>query len=499
MIRRVAVGGFQHESHSFVTRTTCLEDFLKPAGFPPWSGPETMIDVLKRTTTAAAGFIDRAEALDIQIAPLEWCLAMPAGPIEDAAFETIAAALCNQLARLMKDDPPDALFLDLHGAAMTPRYPDADGELLRRMRLVLGNRPLVATLDPHANVTRLMIDSVDLLVPYRTYPHIDKRECGSLAVDLMLERAAAPGGWAKVFRQIDFLIPLTAECTTTAPMQDVMGDRIRIAASLGVKELAFCFGFPYADFPDCGPSVVAFGPDPRAASAAAEELCRAVESREPQFRYTGLPVEEAVKSAIKAAAQTSKPVVIADVQDNPGGGGHGDTVGLLAEMVRQNAISAVFCLINDEESAKRCHLAGAGARVDLLLGGKSDGKPLEVSATIEKLTDGRFTMTGKVAGGNQADLGPSALITIAPGLRVVVTSRKTQPYDLSLIRHFDLDPYACKIIALKSSVHFRADFAPLADEIIIAKAPGPVIADPAELPFKNLRPQVRLTPKDSGE
>ena len=158
--------------------------------------------------------------------------------------------------------------------------------------------------------------------------------------------------------------------------------------------------------------------------------------------------------AIRVAATASRPVVIADTQDNPGGGGHGDTTGLLAELIRQRAKGAVVALINDADSAAACHAAGQGARLALSLGGKSDGVPLAVDASVLKLTDGNYINTGPMGRGNPSVLGPCALVEVG-GVRVIVVSRKTQAYDQALLRHVGIEPSECSILALKSSVHFR--------------------------------------------
>jgi len=254
-----------------------------------------------------------------------------------------------------------------------------------------------------------------------------------------------------------------------------------------VDELAWCFGFPYADFHDCGAALVAYGDD---AAGAADAFLAALNAREHEFRLDVIPAAQAVAEAL---AEPQGPIMIADTQDNPGGGGHGDTTGLLAELIAQRAVGAVLCLINDAASAAACHAAGRGARVTLTLGGQSDGAPLEVTAMVERLTDGRFTMTGPMAGGNLANLGPCALIVVE-GVRVVVVSRKIQAYDQSILRHVGIEPADVPILGLKSSVHFRADFGPIAKRIIVAAAPGPVVADPATLPFKHVRPGVRMRP-----
>ena len=162
---------------------------------------------------------------------------------------------------------------------------------------------------------------------------------------------------------------------------------------------------------------------------------------------------------------------MADTQDNPGGGGHGDTTELLSELVRQQAKGAVVCLINDAESVAACVAAGVGATVRLSLGGKSDGMPFTCSATVERLTDGVFTLTGPMGAGNPGNLGPTALLNI-DGVRVMVASRKMQALDQAILRHVGIEPADCSIIALKSSVHFRADFGPIAEQVIVAIAPG---------------------------
>ena len=210
-----------------------------------------------------------------------------------------------------------------------------------------------------------------------------------------------------------------------------------------------------------------------------------------------MQAEEAVAQAIRLAKSATRPVVIADTQDNPGGGGHGDTTGLLAELIRQNAEGALVAIINDDTSADACHAAGQGGTLTLELGGKSDGVPLTVQAHVLKLTDGTFIGTGPMAKGNPGAVGPSALIQVAPGVRVIVVSRKTQALDQALIRHVGIEPSDCKILVLKSSVHFRADFQPIAEQVIVAASPGPVVADPALLPFKHLRPGIRLRPMDN--
>ena len=492
---RIAVGGFLHESHSFAPLPTEWVNFLTPGGLPALQRPAAMMAGLAGTSTCAGGGIEEALRHGASISPLGWCFANPAGPVTRDAFERISAMIVDALSVAMDEAPLDGVFLDLHGAMVSDDYPDAEGELMRRVRAVVGpTMPLAITLDPHANMTRQMAELADVIVPYRTYPHVDMLAVGQRAMALLIQRIQRGTPWAMEFRELDFLIPITSQCTMVGPMAGVMAQRLELEA--GVVELAYCFGFPYADFPGCGQAIAAYAETPEAAAAAADALMKDIGTREASFGGAVQEAELAVAEAIRIATGSSKPVVIADTQDNPGGGGHGDTTGLLAELIRQDAQGAVLAPMNDAESAAACHAAGEGASITLQLGGKSDGAPLTVTGVVEKLGDGRFTLTGPMGKGNPADLGASALLRIG-GVRVVIVSRKMQAHDQSIFRQLGVEPAAQRILAVKSSVHFRAHFQPIAQTVLVAAAPGPVVADPATLPFTALREDMRLRPGDN--
>lgn len=490
---RIAIGGFLHESHSFAPLPTGWGEFVKPGGFPPLQKSATLVGVLRPTSCPAAGAIMVAEQEGIAIAPLAWGFANPAGPVTAEAFERIAALLVAALSDALADGPLDGVYLDLHGAMVAVGFDDAEGEVLRRVRAVVGpDVPIAASLDPHANKTAAMVRYADVLVPFRTYPHIDMKPAGAQATRLLLRMIREKRRPAKAFRELDFWTPLPGQCTMVAPMAEVMAERARLAEAAGVWELGFCFGFPYADFPGCGMAIASFADTDEQAAQAADALARFITAKEPEFALGVVEAAEGVRRAMEGAG--SGPVVLADTQDNPGGGGHGDTTGLLAELIRQGAQGAVLAPMNDAEAAAACHAAGEGATITLDLGGKSDGAPLRVTATVERLSDGRFTLTGPMGKGNPADLGPSALIRVAPGVRVIVVTRKMQGHDQALFRFIGVEPAEQRIVAVKSSVHFRADFQPIAQEVIVVAAPGPVVADPAVLPFTNVRPGLRLRP-----
>jgi microcystin degradation protein MlrC len=492
---RIAIGGFMHESHSFAPRPTTWRDFQQPGGLPAMQIGSALIPGLRDRSVPSAGAIAVAEAAGVDLVPLAWAFANPAGPVQDEAFERLAALNCAFLSMALDQGPLDGVYLDLHGAAVVDSYPDAEGELLRRVRAIVGSdMPLTISLDPHANVTPAMVRLSDAIAPFRTYPHIDMKDAGARAMRLLLDRIQRGTPWARAFRQLDFWIPLGSQCTMMPPMSPAMEARSAIAERTGVVELAFCFGFPYADFVDCGAAIAAYGDTEAQAATAADALLADLNTRESTFVQHTMPADQAVAEALRLAPARQGPIVLADTQDNPGGGGHGDTTELLSELVRQGAKGALVCLINDAESAAACHAAGIGAYVSLSLGGKSDGMPFRTAARVERLTNGEFTLTGPMGAGNPGNLGATALLDIA-GVRVIVTSRKMQALDQAIIRHVGIEPAECPIIALKSSVHFRADFTPIAGAIIVAIAPGPVVADPAILNFRHVRADLRRRPR----
>jgi microcystin degradation protein MlrC len=267
-----------------------------------------------------AGAISVIESEGATIVPLAWGFANPAGPVQDEAFERIAALNCALLSMALDDAPLDGVYLDLHGAAMVDSFPDSEGELLRRIRTIIGpTLPLTISLDPHANLTEAMVNLADVAVPFRTYPHIDMKEAGARATKLLFERIHRGAPWERAFRRLDFWIPLGAQFTLVSPMDRVMAERAKIAEHSGVVELAFCFGFPYADFYGCGPALAAYADTQTMAHETADRFLTIASRREAEFTQELLPSTAAVKEAKTRSAAAAGPVIIADTQDNPGG------------------------------------------------------------------------------------------------------------------------------------------------------------------------------------
>lgn len=490
---RIAIGGFQHETNTFAPVKADLKEFEKVAGQPRAPRGEALFGAVAGLNLPISGFIESARSAGHDLIPTQWAMATPSAHVTDRAFDKITGNILEDITSAGK---LDAVYLCLHGAMVTESHQDGEGELLRRVRAEIGpDVPVVVSLDLHSNTTQQMVDLSTALVAYRTYPHIDMAETGRRAA-ILLDRILRDGTLPKKsFRKLPFLIPLVWQCTTLEPSNSIY-QRLRAMerVSPSISSLSFTPGFPPADIAECGPAVLAYGDSNLAADEAAEELARMVTNAEGDFAGALFEPDTGVREAMKR--YKDKPIVIADTQDNPGAGGASDTVGLLEALVRNDAVDAIFAMVYDPAAAKAAHKAGIGAEINIAIGagsGQPDQYPFKARFTVEALSDGKFIGTGPMKGGTQYDMGPTAMLRIG-GVAAIVTSGKAQVNDQAMLRHLGIDLERQRILAIKSSVHFRADFTGLAGDILIVTAPGPNVADHLALDFRKLRPGVRLTP-----
>ena len=489
---RVAIGGFLHETNTFAPTKADYDAFMHGGGRASIDDAASVLTTMRGINAGQAGFIAVADANGWDIVPTIACAASPSAHVTEEAFERITATMVD---RIKAAGPLDGVYLDLHGAMVTEHREDGEGEILARVRQVIGpDVPLVASLDLHANVTPEMMAQADALIAYRKYPHTDMADTGRACARHLALLLKSRQRLAKAFRQLPFLIAISWQCTNDQPAKGIY-QKLAALESDAVPTLSFAFGFPAADIRDCGPSVFAYGRTQADADAAADSIAALVERHENDFDGPIHTPDEGVLLAMKLAATASKPIVIADTQDNPGAGGNSDTTGMLRALVR-NGASAATGVICDPQSARAAHAAGVGATVTLDLGGKSGipgDAPYRETFVVEQLSDGRFVAPGPFYGGRDMDMGPSACLRIGD-VRVVVGSYKAQLADQAMYRYVGIEPTAQKILVNKSSVHFRADFEPIAEKLLICAAPGPMPADPATLPWKHLRPGIRIKP-----
>lgn len=502
---RIAIAGFQHETNTFAHTPTTWQDFVQD---DTWPGLCEGDDVLARLGDAdpsaprnipVSGFIAAARLAGDTLVPIAWCAAGPGGRVTQDAFEQVS----ERWLRRLNEAAFDAVYLDLHGAMAAEHIDDADGELLARVRAAVGpDVPIVASLDLHANVSARMVALADWLVAYRTYPHVDMGATGGRAHAALHRLMSMPERPVVAWRQMPFLIPLCWQGTDDAPAQALYGSLAAVDDTPGAwpDGANLVMGFPAADVPECGPSLWAYAATAAQADAIVDALASRVTAAEPDFAGALLTADAAVAraEALLTASPQAGPVVIADAQDNPGAGGTSDTTGLLHALMAANAQGAVLGVMVDPAAAAQAHAAGEGAQIALSLGAHDapaagDPPPVEATFHVERLHDGQVQATGSVFRGYRLSLGPSACLRLG-GVRVVVASRKVQMLDLALMRFLGIEPAQQRMLVVKSTVHFRADFAPIAQAVLISRSPGAYELDPARLPWQRLRAGVRKGP-----
>lgn len=490
---RVAVGGFMHETNTFQQEPTTMRDFVEVSDRPPLTRGVEVLTRFEGMNTPIAGAISVLAQAGMNLIPLPWCAATPSGCVTEEAYESISTMLLDDVRAAL---PLDAIFLSLHGAMVAQHLQDADGELLARLRALAGAQlPIVVSLDMHSNTSRQMFSHSDAMIGYSTYPHVDMAETGRKAARLLIEMLARGTKPCKAFRQIPYLIPLPWQCTSSEPAKSICVAASR-TTSEEVASVSFMSGFPAADVHDCGPSVVAYGWDRTSVDGAAQHLERMLLDAESAFTGRLWAPGDAVREAMRCAASDPRPVLLADVQDNPGAGGSSDTVGLLRALLDHAVPDAVLGVLHDEGAARAALHAGLGAEITLGIGAKLGGfgeEPVVAKWRVAGLGDGRMVCNGPVMSGFRISLGPMACLR-SGGVSVVVSSRKVQAMDEELFRHVGIDPREKKIVALKSTVHFRAAFEPHAQTVLCVESPGAMSVDPSRLAFHRLRGGVRRTP-----
>lgn len=481
---KVLFGGFAHETNTFSPWKTGVAEF-HASGFN--KGDD--IRRLSGTNTGAAGVMCAAASEpDTELILTVETSATPGGYVTDEIFDDVVGAI---EAAVLKERP-DAIVLDLHGAMVTESEVDGDGAILRRVRKAAGpDVPIVAELDLHANVGAEMLEHATILVPYDTYPHIDNAERGEEIFRLAVDAARGKTTPVMASRRLPMMLAGPKQFSGTEPTKSVMALVHDIETRAKVLTAGVCFAFPWADCPFAGMTVtVATDGDMELADRYAAEIANQIWERREEFRPATMTVEEAVHAAMQAE---SGPVVLADLGDNPGGGTASDGTALLWALLDLGAEDAAVAVIADPEVVDQAFLAGAGARIQTRLGAKADnlhGYPIDVTATVSSISHGDFVYEGPMLTGVPTSLGRTAVLRCegrhGNEVEVIVTERRMQALDTAIFRSQGIEPTEKKILALKSAVHFRGAFMPIATKIIEVDTPGLTSIDFSRFPYTQL-------------
>jgi microcystin degradation protein MlrC len=466
--KRVLIAMFMHETNTFS---------ILPTDRAAYEARSLLYgdDIVRKyagTKTELAAFLDGARRHGWEAIPVIAADATPSGKLTRDVYEYVVDKILDGINQAQAAGPLDAILLSLHGAMVAEHTFDGEGTLLGRIRALVGaNLPVGVTLDLHANCTDAMAAHADIIVSYRTYPHVDHYEIASECVDLMartLNGGIHPRTLVARGRQIDGVDK--GRTTAPGPMTEAIALVRGFMTDKRVLSASINCGFPWADIPEAGPTAVLVvdGDSPDFSALLQRAVQHLWDTRHRQtVRF--FTAAEAVAIA-RAKGRAGAPVVLADFADNPGGGGYGDTPGLLRAMIEAKLENAAFSPFYDPGSAAQCHAAGAGKTIALKLGGKIDpaafGGPIEVRAEILKVFDGRLVMEGPMLAGVPFQLGPSAVVRVG-GIDIVLGSRRVQNFDQQYFKAAGIEPRDRAVLGLKSMQHFRAAYAPIAGEIVV--------------------------------
>lgn len=480
---RIALLGFYHEANSFAP-VKVDEAYIRAAG-TFWG--DDVLREYRGSESTAGGFIAAAEEDGlVDLVPLVLSVLVPAGPV---TAEALTAQAEHFRASLTAEGPFDGVLVVLHGAAVSEEIDDVDGHLLGVVRKAVGPDVVIGTsLDLHANISAEMCDAADLLNTYRTNPHVDARPMAEQVARLLFAAARGAVVPTTAFVSVPAFINILRQNTDVPPMSDLMAEVRATAALPGVLTASIAEGYPYADVPEMGMSVVVITDDARERAAElARRLAESVWKRRGDFEARVPGPDEAMVIASEAAAV---PVLLLDVGDNIGAGAPGDSVVLLEAAIRAR-LHDLVTIVNDPDSAAACHRAGVGAELALRIGPGGPSAPtaaVSAQATVIGLSDGLFEASGTLhAGFRRFDAGPSAAVRLSTGQTVVVTTRVTLPLTPVQLEEIGLSVSDYRAIVAKGVHSPLAGYGPHVGLVVQVDTPGVTGADCSRFSYRKRR------------
>ncbi|GCL62668.1 M81 family metallopeptidase [Pseudaquabacterium pictum] len=476
---RVFTASLATETNTFAPMPTGLASFRDEGGYFPGGAHPAAMSMFAGPLHAAR---QRAQTLGWTVVEGLVAAAQPGGTTTRLAYETLRDQI---LADLRAALPVQMVLLGLHGAMVADGYPDCEGDLLTRVRQIVGPGVVVgAELDPHHHLSRAMLAQADLLIAFKQYPHTDILERAQELVDLCAAQVAH--GRRPVPSVVDTGMAVMVH-TTREPAQGFVQRLQALEGRDGVLSISLTHGFPWGDVPDMGTQVLVYTDGrPDVGDALARQLADELVALRDDLETPWLGIDAALDAALAAPPGL---VVIADSADNPGGGAAGDSTFVLRRLVERGIRRAALGPLWDPQAVRIAFEAGIGARLPLRLGGKVgplSGAPLDADCTVLAL---QRDMAMSALAGTTQPLGDCALVRIGgdDGVQVVLISRRSQAMGTDLFTQLGCDLAAQRIVVVKSSQHFRAAYAPLAVQVLYCAAPGTVSADLRQLPYRHIR------------
>lgn len=479
---RIVMAMMKHETNTFSPVPTPWPRFEE------WSATfgEDVIRAYEPTNMTLAAYIKLARAADAEIISPIAAEAMPSGPVADDAYARMSESILEAVAKGC-----DAIMLDLHGAMVTESSPDGEGTLLAQVRAAAPHTPICVTCDLHANLTQAMVDNCDALIGYKTYPHTDMFEVGTTVGEILLAKLAGEADPVMAWGRVPVLSQTLRQGTVDEPFKTLIA-MTREAEDSGEVMAATVFGgFALADIRDAGISCVTIADgDKSKAEAVVERLRAKMWEQRGEHLYNHEPLTEAVA---RAKEIEDGPVVLLDHADNTGSGGNQDVMTVIEEVIRQDLDDVAVGGLWDPGAVQQMMAAGIGATVTLELGGKTDmpsidrrGEPLLVTGKVKVLSDGEWVVRGPMYTGLVVQMGPTAVLDTGK-MQIVIVSLHHEPWDQGIFLSVGIDPAQKRYVLLKSRIHYRAGFAPIATHTITLDGVGVTTSDNSLLRYENVR------------
>ncbi|MGI6359216.1 MAG: M81 family metallopeptidase [Bacillota bacterium] len=468
MTKKVAIGMLSHETNVFSPIQTPLQAWKDRS----LTRGQEILDLYTGTKSSPGAFLEVGQRNGWEMIPTLCTSAVPSAPTDAATYQMLKDDLINP----MLAAKPDAVLLALHGAMKAEGVDDPEGDIVQSIKEKVGNIPILVVLDLHGNITANMCAHCDGVFGFDTNPHIDSYERGLEAARCLQRIFAGEINPVNAYSHPPMMPPTINMRTAEGPMVELKELAREWEAKPGIINVSVFPGFPYGDVPHAGLSIVTTADgDLELAQRCSDTIAqRAWEIRERFLKAIPRPKEALDQATALLDEQDQRPIILADVADNPGGGGSGDTTELLQEMLKRNLPGGAAAAIWDPETVQQAIEVGVGNTATFRIGGKAEpayGEPVQVEGTVRVLSDGRFAARGPMGRGMEWNMGRSALIEVG-NTKLVVCSIRIACNDADLFRSVGVDPAAARLLLIKSRGHFRASFEPLAKAVIEVDAKG---------------------------
>ncbi|WP_431512080.1 M81 family metallopeptidase [Variovorax sp. DAIF25] len=481
---KVLIARLNHETNTFSPVPTPLAAF-GPDG--PTFGAQAYRDN-KGMRTAMSAFIDLAEAAGAELVTPVSASANPSGPVDARAYDELTQRIVDAASGC------DAILLDLHGAMVAHNSADGEGDLLLRLRAAAPGVPIGVALDLHANVTPAMVENADVIVGFKTYPHVDMYETGEHAGRLLLDLLAGRGRPAMRWHSLPLMAHTLRSASYTGAMQRAI-DAARAAEASGESlAVSILAGFSLSDIEaPCMSVIVVDAQSGERAQATADRIAAQMWNEREAFVYDSEPLADSVARAKQLAEGTERPVLLLDHGDNCMSGGSCDTMDVLQEALAQGLEGIGVGPLCDPEAVAQLIAAGEGASATVALGNKvslagigRESAPVRLTGTVRGICDGEYVITGPTYTGQRASMGRTVLFDIGAA-RIVVTERTQEPWDIGVFACTGLDPRRERFLLLKSRMYCRPVFEPLAAALVECDSRGVTSSDYGLFPFGKVR------------